>query len=112
MLDGGWGTLIQGYRLGEADFRGERFKDWPVDLKGNTDLLNLTRPDIVREIHSRYVEAGADITSTNTFTATRIAQADYQLQDYARQRRGQVKQHEVPARTGAAHGDVPERQAQ
>jgi len=85
VLDGGWGTLIQGYRLGEADFRGERFRDWLVDLKGNTDLLNLTRPDIVREIHSRYVEAGADITSTNTFTATRIAQADYQLQDYARE---------------------------
>ncbi len=85
VLDGAWGSLIQGYRLGEADFRGERFRDWPVDLKGNTDLLNLTRPDIVREIHVRYLEAGADITSTNTFTSTRIAQADYQLQDLARE---------------------------
>ena len=85
VLDGAWGTLIQGYRLDEAGFRGERFRDWPVDLKGDTDLLNLTRPDIVREIHDRYLDAGADITSTNTFTATRIAQADYRLEDYARE---------------------------
>jgi 5-methyltetrahydrofolate--homocysteine methyltransferase len=83
VLDGAWGSLIQGYRLEEPDFRGERFRDWPVDLKGDNDLLILTRPDIVREIHDRYLEAGADITSTNTFTSTRIAQADYQLEAFA-----------------------------
>ncbi len=83
VLDGGWGSLIQGYRLEEADFRGERFKDWHIDLKGNGDLLNLTRPDIVREIHEKYLAAGADITSTNTFTSSRIAQADYDMSDLA-----------------------------
>ena len=83
VLDGAWGSLIQGYRLGEPDFRGERFRDWPTDLRGNNDLLNLTRPDIVREIHDRYIEAGADITSTNTFSSTRSAQADYRLEEHA-----------------------------
>ena len=83
VLDGSWGVLIQGYGLGEADFRGERFRDWSYDLKGNTDLLNLTRPDLVSEIHRHYLEAGAEITSTNTFTATRIAQADYGMSDLA-----------------------------
>ena len=83
VLDGSWGVLIQGFGLSEADFRGERFKNWPADLKGNTDLLNLTRPDIVSGIHERYLEAGAEITSTNTFTATRIAQADYRMSDLA-----------------------------
>ncbi|TAK77004.1 MAG: methionine synthase, partial [Dehalococcoidia bacterium] len=83
VLDGSWGVLIQGYGLGEADFRGERFRDWPSDLKGNTDLLNLTRPDLVSDIHRQYLEAGAEITSTNTFTATRIAQADYGMSELA-----------------------------
>ncbi len=83
VLDGSWGVLIQGYGLNEADYRGERFKDWPQDLKGNNDLLILTRPDIVSGIHREYLEAGADITSTNTFTSTSIAQADYGLQGYA-----------------------------
>lgn len=83
VLDGAWGSLIQGYQLTESDFRGARFADWPVDLKGNNDLLILTRPDIVREIHDRYLEAGADITSTNTFASTRIAQADYHLEELA-----------------------------
>ena len=83
VLDGAWGSLIQGYRLTEADFRGEHFRDWPVDLRGNNDLLNLTRPDIVRDIHDRYLAAGADITSTNTFSSTRIAQGDYRLEEHA-----------------------------
>ena len=83
VLDGSWGVLIQGYGLQEADYRGERFKDWPQDLKGNNDLLILTRPDIISSIHRDYLEAGADITSTNTFTSTSIAQADYGLQAYA-----------------------------
>jgi 5-methyltetrahydrofolate--homocysteine methyltransferase len=80
VLDGAWGTQIQARRLSEADFRGERFADHSSDLKGNTDLLNLTRPDVIAEIHRAYLDAGADITSTNTFTATAIAQSDYGLE--------------------------------
>jgi len=83
VLDGSWGVLIQGYGLQEADYRGQRFADWPQDLKGNNDLLILTRPDIISGIHREYLEAGADITSTNTFTSTSIAQADYGLEAYA-----------------------------
>ncbi|MEI6136583.1 MAG: homocysteine S-methyltransferase family protein, partial [Chloroflexota bacterium] len=83
VLDGSWGVLIQGYELKEADYRGERFADWPQDLKGNNDLLILTRPDIIRGIHREYLDAGADITSTNTFASTSIAQADYGLEAYA-----------------------------
>ena len=83
VLDGAMGTLIQGLRLGEADFRGERFKDWPRDLRGNNDLLILTRPEAIRDFHLQYLRAGADIVETNTFASTRIAQADYGLEDYA-----------------------------
>ncbi|MGH2477623.1 MAG: homocysteine S-methyltransferase family protein, partial [Candidatus Limnocylindrales bacterium] len=80
VLDGGMGTLVQSYTLTEADYRGERFRDHPRDLRGDTDLICLTRPDIVAAIHDAYLEAGADIIETNTFTATRIAQADYGLE--------------------------------
>ncbi|MBA3365754.1 MAG: methionine synthase [Actinobacteria bacterium] len=80
VLDGAWGVLLQGQGLTEEDFRGERFRDHPSDLKGDPDLLNLTRPDIVASIHRAYFEAGADITTTNTFTATSIGQADYGLE--------------------------------
>ena len=80
ILDGAMGTMIQGYGLGEADYRGERFADHPSDLKGNNDLLCLTRPDIIRDIHAAYLEAGADIVETNTFNATAISQADYGLE--------------------------------
>jgi 5-methyltetrahydrofolate--homocysteine methyltransferase len=80
VLDGGMGTLVQTYTLSEADYRGERFRDHPRDLRGDTDLICLTRPDIVAAIHGAYLEAGADIIETNTFTATRIAQADYGLE--------------------------------
>ncbi len=83
VLDGAMGTLIQSYELGEAGFRGERFADWPRDLIGNSDLLNLTQPEIVRAIHTAYLEAGADIIETNTFTATAIAQADYGMGELA-----------------------------
>lgn len=81
VLDGSWGVLLQGRGLSEEDFRGERFRDHARDVKGDPDLLNLTRPDIVASIHSSYFEAGADITTTNTFTATSIGQADYGLED-------------------------------
>ncbi|MBF8100892.1 homocysteine S-methyltransferase family protein, partial [Klebsiella pneumoniae] len=80
VLDGGMGTMIQGYRLSEQDFRGERFADWPCDLKGNNDLLVLSKPEVIREIHDAYFEAGADIIETNTFNSTTIAMADYQME--------------------------------
>ena len=84
VLDGSWGVMIQRRDLGEADFRGERFKDHPDPLKGNNDLLCLTRPDIIGELHDQYFEAGADISETNTFSSTVIAQADYGLESAVR----------------------------
>ena len=74
------GTMIQARKLGEADFRGERFRDHPRDLRGDNEILVLTRPDVIREIHDAYLEAGADLIETNTFSATRIAQADYGME--------------------------------
>lgn len=82
VLDGAMGTMIQRYQLSEEDFRGEILKDHPHQLKGNNDLLSLTRPDIIKEIHRKYFEVGADIAETNTFGSTRIAQADYRLEEY------------------------------
>jgi len=81
LLDGAMGTMLQGYRLQETDFRGQRFADWPQDLKGNNDLLSLTRPDVVQQIHRAYLDAGADIIETNTFTANEPSMADYGMQD-------------------------------
>jgi len=83
ILDGGMGTMIQSYKLEEADYRGERFADWPSDLQGNNDLLTLTQPQIIRDIHSAYLEAGADIIETNTFNGTTIAMADYSMEALA-----------------------------
>lgn len=80
VIDGAMGTMIQRHKLEEKDFRGERFKDHPYPLKGNNDLLSITRPDIIKDIHRLYFEAGADIIETNTFSGTSIAQADYHLQ--------------------------------
>ncbi|WP_299999232.1 methionine synthase [uncultured Cedecea sp.] len=80
VLDGGMGTMIQSYRLDESDFRGERFAQWPCDLKGNNDLLVLSKPEMIAEIHSAYFAAGADIVETNTFNSTTIAMADYQME--------------------------------
>ncbi len=80
-LDGAMGTMIQRHKLGEADYRGERFADWPSDLKGNNDLLVLTQPQIIAGIHRQYLDAGADILETNTFNATRVAMADYGMED-------------------------------
>lgn len=82
ILDGAMGTMIQGYGLTEADFRGERFKDVPGQMKGNNDVLNLTRPDVIIDIHRKYLAAGADIIETNTFSSQRISQADYHLEDH------------------------------
>lgn len=83
VLDGAMGTMIQRYKLEESDFRGERFKNHPHPLKGNNDLLSITRPDIIKEIHKQYLEAGSDIIETNTFSSTTIAQADYGLESLA-----------------------------
>ncbi len=95
ILDGAMGTMIQRFKLGEAQYRGEgyscpggagdRFKDFPRDVKGNNELLSLTRPDVIRDIHERYLAAGADLIETNTFGATTIAQEDYHMADLARE---------------------------
>ena len=85
VIDGAMGTMIQRYKLDEAAFRGERFREHPKDLKGNNDLLQLTRPDVILEIHEKYLAAGADIVETNTFGATSIAQEDYGLAEIARE---------------------------
>ena len=83
ILDGAMGTMIQRFKLTEAQYRGERFQDFARDVKGNNELLSLTRPDVIRDIHEGYLAAGADIVETNTFGATRIAQEDYQMAELA-----------------------------
>ncbi|MCZ2458165.1 MAG: homocysteine S-methyltransferase family protein [Chitinophagales bacterium] len=83
IIDGAMGTMIQRYKLTEEDYRGERFKDWKYDVKGNNDLLCLTQPQIIKEIHKQYLDAGADIIETNTFNAQRVSLADYHMEDLA-----------------------------
>jgi len=83
VLDGAMGTMIQSYKLGEDDYRGERFADWASDLKGNNDLLTLTQPQIISDIHRAYLDAGADIVETNTFNANTVSMADYQMESLA-----------------------------
>src|SRR6187399_912899 len=83
IIDGAMGTMIQQHRLEEKDFRGKRFINWSKDVKGNNDLLSITQPHIIEEIHTKYLEAGADIIETNTFSSTSIAQADYDMQSLA-----------------------------
>jgi 5-methyltetrahydrofolate--homocysteine methyltransferase len=106
VLDGAMGTMIQSHRLDEAGYRGERFRDWPKDLRGNNDLLCLTRPDIIRGIHLAYLQAGADIIETNSFNSTAIAQADYGAEalvhelNQAAARLARDAADEVEARTG------------
>lgn len=90
ILDGAMGTMIQKYGLGEEDFRGKTFAGWDVKLKGNNDIISITRPDIIRNIHRAYLEAGADIIETNTFNAQRISQADYHTQDFVADMNAQV----------------------
>jgi len=83
IIDGAMGTMIQRYKLQEKDYRGDRFKDWHNDIKGNNDLTSINQPQIIEEIHKQYLEAGADIIETNTFSSTSIAQADYDMQSLA-----------------------------
>ena len=85
ILDGAMGTMIQRLKLEETDFRGERFKDWPSDIKGNNDLLVLTKPDAIEAIHAAYLDAGAHIVETNTFNSTTVSQADYGMEALARE---------------------------
>ena len=85
VLDGAWGTMLQGAGLPPADYRGDRFVNHSHDVAGDPDILSLTRPDVVLDVHRRYLAAGADITSTNTFTATSFGQSDYGLQSYVRE---------------------------
>ncbi|HEX7367885.1 MAG TPA: methionine synthase [Pelobium sp.] len=81
VIDGAMGTMIQQYKLSEEDFRGERFKNHPLDVRGNNDLLNITRPDVIKAVHAKYLDAGADIIETNTFSTQRISMADYGMED-------------------------------
>jgi 5-methyltetrahydrofolate--homocysteine methyltransferase len=83
IIDGAMGTMIQRYKLEEEDYRGARFKDWHTDVKGNNDLLSITKPEVITAIHKQYLDAGADIIETNTFSSTSIAQADYDMQSLA-----------------------------
>jgi 5-methyltetrahydrofolate--homocysteine methyltransferase len=85
VIDGAMGTMIQRYKLNEADYRGEQFKNWHKDVKGNNDMLCITQPHIIEEIHLKYLQAGANILETNTFSAQRISMADYDMQDYSYQ---------------------------
>lgn len=85
VLDGGMGTMLQNFRFTESDFRGNRFTDWACDLQGNNDLLSLTQPESIAQVHRAYLQAGADIIETNTFSSTSIAMEDYNLQEYVRE---------------------------
>ena len=83
VLDGAMGTMVQSYRLGEAEYRGERFAEWPTDVKGNNDLLVLTQPEIIKAIHAAYLDAGADILETSTFNSNAVSMADYGMEELA-----------------------------
>jgi len=106
VLDGAMGTMIQALKLDEAAFRGDRFADWGQDLKGDNDLLSLTRPDDIRAIHDAYLEAGADILKTNTFNATSIAQADYGMEAHVAEIN---RQSAIIARDAADAASTPEK---
>jgi 5-methyltetrahydrofolate--homocysteine methyltransferase len=107
IIDGAMGTMIQRFKLGEADFRGERFKDHPKDLKGNNELLQFTRPDVLRQIHDQYLAAGADLIETNTFGATSIAQEDYGLAHVAREMNVEAARIAKAAAVAASTPDKP-----
>ena len=85
ILDGAMGTMIQKYNLTEEDYRGEQFRDWAYPVKGNNDMFSITKPSVIDEIHRQYLEVGADIIETNTFSSTTIAMADYHMEDFVYQ---------------------------
>ena len=111
VLDGPWGTLLQGAGLAAADYRADRLRDHPQDVTGDPDLLNLTRPDVVLDIHRQYLAAGADIITTNTFTATGIGQADYGLQALAPEMNCGARSWPARRRMRRAAGSSPARWA-
>ena len=82
LLDGAMGTTIQGFGLGEDDFRGDRFSDWNIDLKGNNDLLSITRPQVVKDIHRQFLDAGSEIIETNTFNSNAPSMSDYGMESH------------------------------
>ena len=116
VIDGAMGTMIQRHKLTEADYRGQRFANWHTDVKGNNDLLCITKPDIIIGIHKQYLEAGADIIETNTFSSTKIAQADYDLQSIAYElnvaaaqcARKAIEEFSAPAHSGSPNGGEKE----
>ena len=118
IIDGAMGTMIQRYKLEEKDYRGERFRDWHTDVKGNNDLLSITQPQIIEAIHTQYLEAGADIIETNTFSSTSIAQADYDMQALAYElnvaaatcARNAVQNIQNPAKPQLTGACLPDRQ--
>ena len=95
LLDGAMGTMIQSHKLGEKDYRGERFADFPHDLRGNNDLLTLTQPQVIRSIHEAYLEAGADIIETNTFNSTAASMGDYHVQGWCRSTRRRYSRNRI-----------------
>src|ERR1044071_54321 len=103
LLDGAMGTMIQRARLAEEDYRGARFRDWPRELRGHNDLLSLTQPRLVRDIHAQYLQAGADIIETNTFHSTAGALADYGMQSLARELNRAAAELARDAEIGRAH---------
>ena len=107
ILDGAMGTMIQRFKLTEEQYRGERFKDFARDVKGNNELLSLTRPDVIRDIHEGYLAAGADLIETNTFGATSIAQADYDMADLARAACDKYSTPDKPRFVAGALGPTP-----
>ncbi|WP_372760523.1 homocysteine S-methyltransferase family protein, partial [Litorivivens sp.] len=109
VIDGAMGSLIQSYKLEEPDYRGERFADFHIDIKGNNDLLSITRPDVIKEIHQAYLDSGADIIGTNTFNSTQVAQGDYEMQFIAEElnRAGAKVAREVADAQTAATPDKP-----
>ena len=108
LLDGAMGTMIQGFGLDEEDYRGERFKDWPSDLKGNNDLLSITRPQVIQDIHRQFLEAGADIIETNTFNANAPSMGDYGLESLVAELNGAAAQiAREAANSSAAETGIP-----
>ncbi|MBZ0305776.1 MAG: homocysteine S-methyltransferase family protein, partial [Anaerolineae bacterium] len=109
VLDGAMGTMIQRHKLQEADYRGARFADWKQDIKGNNDLLTLTQPDIIKDIHRQYFAAGADMVETNTFNSTRVSQADYGMEElvYELNKQGAAIAREVADEFTANEPDKP-----
>jgi len=102
VLDGAMGTMIQRYKLTEKDYRGEQFKDHPCEVKGNNDMLSITQPHIIQEIHAQYLEVGSDIIETNTFSSNSVSMADYEMEDWVYQLRDPLRRRSTVSTTRMA----------